>query len=71
MRFETGIVFHPVDARASAVHDYARRRDNMPRRAAGLVANIGEADGAWFTDTPGSRIRIPGKQKRPESLSDK
>jgi len=58
MRFETRVVFHPVAAPASAVYDYARQRDNMPRWAAGLVSNIGEADGAWFTDTPGGRIRI-------------
>lgn len=58
MKTETRIVFHAVDAAAAAVYDYARQRENMPRWAAGLLTNIGEADGAWFTDTPGGRIRI-------------
>ncbi len=58
MNLETRIVSHPVDAPAAAVYAYACQRDNMPRWAAGLVTNIGEADGAWFTDTPGGRVRI-------------
>jgi hypothetical protein len=58
MSFETRVVFHPVAAPAAAVYDYARRMENMTRWAGGLVNNVGEADGAWFTETPGGRARI-------------
>ena len=58
MTLETRIVSHPVAAAASDVYDFARRMENMPRWAAGLVTNIRQEGGAWLTDTPGGRIRI-------------
>ena len=58
MTLATRIVSQPVAAPAADVYDYACRMENMPHWAAGLVTNVGQADGQWFTDTPGGRIRI-------------
>ena len=58
MKYETRIVSSPVAAAAQAVYDYARHMENLPRWAAGLVADIRQEGGTWFTDTPGGRIRI-------------
>ena len=58
MKHETRIVSQPVAAAANDVYEFARRMENMPQWAAGLVTNVSQEDGAWFTDTPGGRIRI-------------
>ena len=58
MKYEPRILSSPVAAAAPAVYDFARHMENMPRWAAGLVTNIRQEGGSWFTDTPGGRIRI-------------
>ena len=55
---ESRIVCVTSSAAASAVYAFARTMDNLPRWATGLVTNIGGDGDAWFTDTPGGRIRI-------------
>ena len=55
---ESRIVSVSSSAAASAVYAFARTMDNLPRWAAGLVTNVGGDGDAWFTDTPGGRIRI-------------
>jgi hypothetical protein len=58
MKTETRVVSSPVAAAAQVVYDFARHMENMPRWAAGLVTDIHQEGGTWFTDTPGGRIRI-------------
>jgi hypothetical protein len=58
MQYATRIVSAPSTATADAVYEFAHRMQNLPRWAAGLAANIAHEGGAWFTETPGGRIRI-------------
>ncbi len=58
MKYATRILSQPVAAAANDVYEFARRIENMPQWAAGLVTQVSQEDGAWFTDTPGGRIRI-------------
>ena len=58
MKFATRIVSCPVDAAAGDVYEFARRMENMPRWAAGLVTEIVLENGTWFAETPQGRIKI-------------
>ena len=70
MQYATRIVSAPSTATAAAVYEFAHRMENLPRWAAGLVANIAHEGGTWFTETPGGRISIAMAPRNPFGVLD-